>query len=124
MKLIQLLNEIVDEEVRQGRIKTMRERFNLPNDTVWVTVYHGTSLKNVKSIERTGFKAGTWFSMDKAVSDRYALQVGGKPYTMTCRVYLGSLNPSGDYIVSNEPLVSTSQGYVPKDLSRKVYDLK
>jgi hypothetical protein len=124
MNLKSLLCEIVDEKVRNARIEIMRTKFNLPSNTVWVNLYHGTSVKNVKLIEKNGFKAGTWFSIDKAISDRYALQVGGKPYTMVCRVYLGAVSPSGDYIISQEPLISTSQGYVPKDLSRQIYDLK
>jgi hypothetical protein len=123
MNLKSILNEIVDSKVRNWRMEQMRKKFNLPDNTVWVNLYHGTSIKNLKSIERMGFKEGTWFTLDKAVADRYTSQAGGKPYTMFVRVYLGALVPSGDYIVSQEPLVPVASKYAPKDLIRTARDL-
>lgn len=43
---------------------------------------------------------------------------------MSVRLYIGSLLPNGDYMTSQEPLISTSVGYAPKDLTRKVYDME
>lgn len=124
MNLKLLLCEIVDEKVRTWRIEQMQKKFNLPPNTVWVNLYHGTSIKNLNSIKKSGFKAGTWFTFDKAVADRYTSQAGGKPYTMFVRVYLGALTPSQDYIVSQEPLVPTLSGFVPKDLVRTARELE
>lgn len=124
MKLMPILEEMKVDEIRNLREVSVRKKYNIPDDEHWITAYHGTSLKNVKGIERSGFRSGTWFSTDKEVAHRYSLQVAGKPYVMLVRLYIGSLYPSGDYLVSQEVLQSTSQGYVPKDMVNKVYNLK
>lgn len=124
MKLRQIIAEIETDTVRNFRIEQMRKKFNLKDNTVWISAYHGTSEKNVKGIERSGFKSGSWFAIDQETATKYSKQAGGKPFIMSVRLYIGSLLPNGDYMTSQEPLISTSVGYVPKDLTRKVYDME
>lgn len=124
-----ILNELVvenQEDNRKWREDSVREKFKIADDTVWMTLYHGTSVKNANNIVKTGFRDGAWFSPDYEVADGYSKRQthGGKPFVMQCRVYIGSLLPSGNYLTAQEPLASTSQGYLPKDLVKKVYDMR
>lgn len=126
MKMMTLFEQIVYDDVYRHRIEIMRKKFEIDSDTVWFTGYHGTSVKNAKSIERTKLRSGSWIAKDFETAKKYSeIQAhGGEPYVMQIRFFIGSCYPNGDYIVTQEDLYSTSVGYVPKNLMRKVYEME
>lgn len=129
MKLKEVLNEILGEDAtdnRKWREDAVREKYNIPEDTVWMQLYHGTSVKNAKNIGQKGFRDGAWFATDYKTADDYSKRQahGGEPYVISARVYIGSLLPSGDYLTAQEPLASTSQGYLPKDMVKNVHNMR
>lgn len=126
MKMMSILESIVFDEIRQNRADSMRRKFHVPEDTMWMIVYHGTSEKNARNIEKTKLRSGAWASPDRSVAEKYStIQAhGGKPYVMQLRIFIGSCYPSGDYIVTQEDLYSTTAGFVPKEYVRKVSDIR
>lgn len=125
MKLREILFETDQTDHRRWRAESMREAFDIPENTNWITAYHGTSEKNANNIIKTKLRSGAFAAIDYDTAAKYSqIQAhGGKPYVMQLRLYIGSCLPTSGYITTQEDLVSTSNGFVPKDLLRKVYEI-
>lgn len=125
MNLYNIFEEIVHDNITQMRMKRMREEFKLRDDVNWLMVYHGTSEKNAKSITRSKLRSGSWVTTDRSVAELYSQRQahGGKPYVMVLNVFIGGCLPTGDHIVTQEDLFSTSKGFVPKNLLKKYNEL-
>lgn len=126
MKLMQIFEEMSIESIRQYHIDSMRRAFNVPEDTVFISVFHGTSEKNAKNIVRTKLRKYSWLTTDESEARMYSQHQahGGKPYVMSLRVYIGSCVPNGNYITTEEDLYPISNGMVPKDLKLKAHGFK
>jgi len=72
----------------------------------YLYLYHGTSKKNKKIIDKTEkLNSGTFFSHDIEVSKRYSMMYGEKtPIVMFCLVNINGLMFDGNYFVSNQDL--------------------
>lgn len=64
-------------------------------------VYHGTSQKNVSSIEKQGeFKGHAFFAIDEKTAKRFGGQAGGRTKVMSILVDSDSVLPTGGYLSS------------------------
>lgn len=66
-----------------------------------ITVFHGTSKSNVRSIEKTkSFKGFPFFALDRATAERFARQAKGTPEVMELVVDPDIVVPTGGYLTS------------------------
>ncbi len=82
----------------------------------FIMVYHGTKMKNYKSIIKSGmFKEFSFFALDFDTAKRYSMMVGNNNgVVIQAVIYSGSLIPIGEYLTSNENVYFKNSVYVPK----------
>ena len=68
-----------------------------------VKVYHGSSVRNIKSISDSGvFRGFPFFALEESTAYRFAQQVGGKPHVMVLWVDPDSILPTGEYLTARQ----------------------
>jgi hypothetical protein len=69
ISLLEILKSTL-EEIRGFRTESMRKAFKIPENTNFITAYHGTSEKNAKNIIRTKLRSGAWLSTDRSEAEK------------------------------------------------------
>lgn len=69
------------------------------NEDGSIRVFHGTSLRNARSILESGaFKGFPWFATDRSVAERFARQTGSRIQVLELDVAPGSILPCSGYL--------------------------
>ncbi len=76
----------------------------------FIQLYHGTNTKNLRGINKTGFKVGSYFTHCERTARLYGSMSGGKLVIMSAFVCVDSLYFDGYYFSSNKILEQANDG--------------
>ena len=116
IKFTEYISENVSREFNMKNIKKIAEELNILIQGDYIVLFHGTTVKNINSIRRSGkLNVNTFLTEKLEVAKKYSRQNVSREKDSivdTFLIYMGSLNYNG-YFYTTEELYYKDGKYIP-----------